>query len=75
MVLIGNIITSGISDVALPCSDTVAIGLVVDRLTASTAKNPLVRVRGRSVVIGPLHGRVQLTIINHLIARDILYQK
>ena len=72
MTIEGNPVPGGICDGALPCSDALAVGLVVDRLGASTTSRPLVKVRGWCVVIGPLPGREQLTVKNHPITCSIL---
>jgi len=72
MAIKGHLSPAGICDDALPCSDTLAIGLVVDRLPANTSGSPLVRVRRGRVVVGPLPGREQLTVEDHLVACGIL---
>jgi hypothetical protein len=72
VIIEGHPVPSGICDGALPGSDTLAVGLVVDRLGASTTSGPLVKVRGWRVVVGPLPGREQLTVKDRLITCGIL---
>lgn len=72
MAIKGNSVPGGICDSTLPCRDTFAIGLVVNRLRASAIGSPLVRVRGWCIVVGPLPGCEQLTVKDHLITCGIL---
>lgn len=75
MTIKGNFIPSGICDSVLPCSDAIAISLIVDGLRANAISSPLIGVRRWRIVVGPLLGCEQLSVKDHPIACSILRRK